>query len=112
CVDAGEAPSELADRRSGGGQDHGLGHGIPFPGSGWRPPMLVTCRRVKVEATTDSPLATAADTIVVGLFGDEGVAHDVSGGALGALLESGEARSDFRSLAVAHAEGRRFVLVG
>jgi leucyl aminopeptidase len=67
---------------------------------------------VKVEATTESPLETGADTIVVGLIDGERIAHDVAGDALGALLESGEARTAFRRLAVTHAEGRRFILVG
>jgi leucyl aminopeptidase len=65
-----------------------------------------------VEATTESPLDTGADTIVVGVIEGEGIAHDVAGGALGALLEAGEARAAFRRLAVTHAEGRRFILVG
>jgi leucyl aminopeptidase len=67
---------------------------------------------VQVEATTQSPLDTGADTIVVGVFEGEGVAHDVPGGALNALLESGEAQRKFKRVAVTHAEGRRFVLVG
>jgi leucyl aminopeptidase len=67
---------------------------------------------VQVEATTSGPLATDADTIVVGVFEGEDVAHDVGDGALAALLDSGEARRDFKQLAVTHAEGRRFVLVG
>jgi leucyl aminopeptidase len=67
---------------------------------------------VQIEATTAGPLATDADTIVVGVFADEGVAHDTEGGALQALLDSGEARREFKRLAVAHAEGRRFILVG
>ena len=65
-----------------------------------------------VRATTDDPPATGADTIVVGLFDGKGVPHDVEGGALGALVESGEARSGFRKLAVAHAAGKRWILVG
>jgi leucyl aminopeptidase len=67
---------------------------------------------VHVEATTAGPLATDADTIVVGVFEGEDVAHDVSGGTLGALLQSGEAKRAFKHLAVAHAERRRFILVG
>jgi len=67
---------------------------------------------VQVEATTQSPLDTGADTIVVGVFEDEGIAHDLPGGALSALLESGEAQRKFKRLAVTHAEGARFVLVG
>ncbi len=74
--------------------------------------MLVGSLRVNVESTTNSPLDTSADTIVVGVFDGEGVAHDVEGGALGALLESGEARTEFKHLAVTHAADRRLVLVG
>ena len=46
-----------------------------------------------IRATTDSPLDTGADTIVVGVFDGKGIPHDVDDGALGALVESGEARS-------------------
>jgi leucyl aminopeptidase len=69
-------------------------------------------RPVQVEATTGSPLDTGADTIVVGVFDGEDVAHDVPGGALSALLESGEAQRKFKRLALTHAEGARFVLIG
>jgi leucyl aminopeptidase len=67
---------------------------------------------VDVEATTDNPLATGADTIVVGVFEQEGVAHDLPGGTLEALLDSGEAQRKFKRLAVAHAEDRRYILIG
>jgi leucyl aminopeptidase len=65
-----------------------------------------------VEATTAGPLDTDADTIAVGVFEGEDVAHDVPGRALGALLQSGEARRAFKRIAVTHAERRRFVVVG
>jgi leucyl aminopeptidase len=65
-----------------------------------------------VSATTDVPLDTTADTIAVGVFRDEGVAHDLPGGLLSALLESGEAGRECGRLAVTHAEGRRWLLVG
>jgi leucyl aminopeptidase len=67
---------------------------------------------VHVEATTASPLAAGADTIVVGVFEDEDIAHDLSGNALGELLASGEARREFKRLAVTHADGVRAILVG
>jgi leucyl aminopeptidase len=67
---------------------------------------------VDVEATRTGPLDTDADTIAVGVFEGEDVAHDVPEGALGALLQSGEARRAFKRVAVTHASGRRFVLVG
>src|SRR5437660_516527 len=65
---------------------------------------------VNVEATTDGPLATGADTLAVGVFEGEDVAHDLPGGGLSALLESGEARREFKRLAVTHAEGKRVIL--
>ncbi len=43
-------------------------------------------RLMHVTATTDAPPLTGADTIAIGVFDDEGVAHDVDGGALDALL--------------------------
>jgi leucyl aminopeptidase len=67
---------------------------------------------VHVEATTQGPLATDADTIAVGVFEDEEVAHDLPGAPLTALLESGEASRELGRLAVAHADGRRFIVVG
>jgi leucyl aminopeptidase len=66
---------------------------------------------MNVRATTDAPPATDADTIVVGVFEDEGVAHDYPG-VLQALVDSGEARRGLRKLAVTHAEGRRYVIAG
>jgi leucyl aminopeptidase len=65
-----------------------------------------------IRATTDSPLDTGADTIVVGVFAGKSIPHDLPDGALGALVESGEARSEFRSLAQTHAAGRRWILIG
>lgn len=65
-----------------------------------------------VEASTDSPLATGADTIVIAVFEDEGVAHDLPGGELQALLDSGEAGRSFKRLALTHHDGRRVLLVG
>jgi leucyl aminopeptidase len=67
---------------------------------------------VQVEATTDAPLQTDADTIVVGLIAGEGVPHDVGEDVLSGLLEAGEAKASHKKLAVAHAEGKRWILVG
>jgi leucyl aminopeptidase len=64
------------------------------------------------RATTDAPAATGADTIAIGVFEGEGVAHDLPDGQLGALLESGEARTGFRKLALTHADGRRWIVAG
>src|SRR5918996_512394 len=67
---------------------------------------------MEIRATTEDPPDTGADTVVVGVFDGKGVAHDVPDGALGALVESGEARSEFRALTHAHAAGRRWILIG
>src|SRR3954447_23462714 len=65
-----------------------------------------------VRATTQAPADTGADTIAVGVFEDEGVAHDLPGGELEALLDSGEAKRAFRKLALTHAGGRRWLVAG
>jgi leucyl aminopeptidase len=67
---------------------------------------------VNVAASTAEPLATGADTVAVGVFEGEDLAGDVSGEPLRALLESGEASRAFKRLAVTHADGRRFIVVG
>ena len=67
---------------------------------------------MQVRATTDAPVDTGADTIVVGLFDGKGVPHDLPDGSLQALVDRGEARSAFKRLAVAHGEGKRWILIG
>ena len=67
---------------------------------------------MRLSATTDPPLESGADTLVVGVFEDEGIAHDVEGDALTRLLDAGEARRSFKHVAVAHAAGRRWLVVG
>ena len=67
---------------------------------------------MEIRPTTDAPPDTGADTIVVGVFAGKGIPHDVPDGALGALVESGEARSEFRKLTHTHAAGRRWILIG
>jgi leucyl aminopeptidase len=67
---------------------------------------------MRASATTDSPKAVDADTIAVGVFDDEGVAHDLDGAPLTVLLESGEARTSFKHLALHHENGKRWLLVG
>ena len=66
---------------------------------------------MNVRSTTDSPPDTGADTIAVGIFEDERIAHDVDG-VLQGLVDSGEARTALRKVAVAHAGGKRYVLAG
>jgi leucyl aminopeptidase len=65
-----------------------------------------------VTATTDDPPETAADTVVVGVFEGKDVSHDLEGAPLQALLDTGEAKRAFKRLAVTHAAGKRWILVG
>jgi leucyl aminopeptidase len=66
---------------------------------------------VIVSATTQLPADADADTVVIGLLKDERVHHDVDG-VLNGLIAAGEARAKHRHLAVAHAGGKRWILVG
>ncbi len=63
-------------------------------------------------ATTQLPAATDADTVAVGLFEGEQIAHDTADGALEALVAAGEAKPAFKTLALTHSEGKRWLLVG
>jgi leucyl aminopeptidase len=67
---------------------------------------------MRASATTEAPLATSADTIAIGVFEGEGIAHDLDGAPLTALLQAGEARAAFRHLALHHGEGRRWLVIG
>jgi leucyl aminopeptidase len=67
---------------------------------------------MRFAATTDAPATTDADTIAVGVFDGEQIAHDTADGALQALLDSGEAKRSFKSLAHTHADGKRWIVVG
>jgi leucyl aminopeptidase len=67
---------------------------------------------MQVQATTSNPPDTGADTVAVGVFAGEDVAHELPGGELGALLASGEASSQLRRVALTHADGRRFLVAG
>src|SRR3954447_6190588 len=66
---------------------------------------------MRVSSTTQAPPETAADTIAIGVFEGKAISHDVDG-ALQGLVDSGEAKPGLRKLAVTHAGGRRYILVG
>ena len=66
---------------------------------------------MRVSATTTAPGGTEADTVAVATFEDEEPSPDAPG-ALRELLASGEASRAFKSLALAHAEGKRWLSVG
>jgi leucyl aminopeptidase len=63
---------------------------------------------MQVHATADPPSQTAADTLVVGVFEGEQAAQ----ASLQKLFDSGEAKHTGGSVAVAHEESRRWLLVG
>ncbi|MDX6708152.1 MAG: leucyl aminopeptidase [Solirubrobacteraceae bacterium] len=65
-----------------------------------------------VQATTALPAEADADTIVIGVLEDEKVHHDVDDGALNGLIAASEAKAKHRHLAVTHAAGKRWILVG
>ncbi|MGI8622581.1 MAG: leucyl aminopeptidase [Solirubrobacteraceae bacterium] len=67
---------------------------------------------LRLRATTDAPADTNADTVAIGIFEGEAVAHDLDGAPLQGLIDSGEARPGFKKLALTHAEGKRWLLVG
>jgi leucyl aminopeptidase len=69
-------------------------------------------RNVVVRASTDAPVDTPADTVAIGVFDAKQVPHDVEDGALQALLDSGEAKTAFKHLALTHAAGKRWILIG
>jgi leucyl aminopeptidase len=66
---------------------------------------------VIVETTTALPQDTDVDTVVIGVLEGEQIHHDVDG-VLNGLISAGEAKAKHRHLAVGHAGGRRWVLVG
>jgi leucyl aminopeptidase len=68
-------------------------------------------RPMDVLARSPKDALQQADTVAVGLFEDEG-APDGAPGEAAELLASGEARAKHGAVAVAHADGRRWLLVG
>lgn len=66
---------------------------------------------MQVSATTQPAGSTDADTVALAVFEDEHGPEAAPAEAT-ALLTAGEARGAFKSLALAHAEGKRWLLVG
>lgn len=67
---------------------------------------------VDVAATQEDPLATDADTVVIGLPDGVDAPAGEAGDAVRALLDAGEARSRWHHLAHTHLDGRRLVTIG
>jgi leucyl aminopeptidase len=66
---------------------------------------------MEVTALTEIPSAETADTIAIGIFEGDGAPAQLPTQAQ-EILTSGEARTASGSLALAHADGRRWLLVG
>jgi leucyl aminopeptidase len=66
---------------------------------------------VRVSSATQPGGSTDADTIAVGVFEGEDPPADTPS-ELGELLRSGEARRSLKSLALTHAQDRRWLIVG
>ena len=103
-LERGEAAAELADGGAGGAEDHGVGHGAST--LVLRPPHGRPRHHRRPAA------ATGADTIASASSRARASPTTSPDGALGALLERGEARTGFRKLALTHADGRRWLLAG
>ena len=66
---------------------------------------------MRVSATTGPCRESDADTIALAVFEEQELGEGLPP-ELGELLSSGEARRSFKSLALGHADGRRWLLVG
>jgi leucyl aminopeptidase len=64
-----------------------------------------------ISATTKPAKATEADTVALGTFDGEQPGAELPA-EVRELIASGEARSSFKALGLAHAEGKRWLLVG
>ena len=76
------------------------------------PPGGYRARAVQVSATTQPGERSDADTVALGLFDGEQTAAASARAEVGRLVETGEAKSSFKALALTHAEGRRWLTVG
>jgi leucyl aminopeptidase len=66
---------------------------------------------MQVQATAKTGGQSDADTVVVGVFEEEELQGEAPA-ALGELLLTGEASRSFKKLALTHADGKRWLLVG
>ncbi|HSZ04241.1 MAG TPA: leucyl aminopeptidase [Solirubrobacteraceae bacterium] len=66
---------------------------------------------MQISAIAQAAATTDADTIAIGVFDGEQSPQE-SPRQVGELLASGEARRSFKALALTHAEGKRWLVVG
>jgi len=71
----------------------------------------ISCARMQTSASVQPGGTSDADTVAVGVFEGERPSEQAPA-ELGRLLDAGEARSSFKALALAHAAGKRWLLVG
>jgi leucyl aminopeptidase len=71
----------------------------------------VSCARMHISSIAQVGDEADADTIAIGVFEDDGAPPDTPP-EVAQLLDSGEARRSFKSLALTHADGRRWLVVG
>ena len=64
-----------------------------------------------VETSTALPQDIECNTVVIGVLDGEKIHHDIDG-ILNGLVTAGEAKARHRHLAVTHANGKRWILVG
>ena len=74
-------------------------------------PALDIVAPMHISAISQAAKHSDADTIALPIFDGEGAPPE-SPAEVSELLASGEARSSFKSLALAHAEGKRWLIVG
>jgi leucyl aminopeptidase len=84
------------------------GRSPPTDGS---PTTRISCPRMQISAITQPARTVEADTVAVGIFEGEGPPTQAPA-EVQALLSSGEARASFKSLALTHADGKRWLVVG
>src|SRR5271154_2963276 len=66
---------------------------------------------MQISAITQAARISVADTIAIGVFTGETPPTECPA-EVNELLESGEARRSFKALALTHANGKRWLLVG
>jgi leucyl aminopeptidase len=71
----------------------------------------ISCSRMQISAVAQPPATTDADTFALGIFDKQDALPDTPP-QVAELLASGEARGSFKSLALTHADGKRWLLVG
>ena len=119
-VEGRQPAAQLADRRSGGAEDDGLGHvRLPVVTSGAEDIAVrrtAYARRLTRRCASPPPpnaRDTGADTVVVGVFDGEDVAHDVQdGGAAGAARRPARPSPASASSPSPTPTGKRWMLVG